>query len=240
MLQRDLRLEERALSGITKENDMTTAIIGIGNIGTIVARNLIQGGERVILANRDKSKADKLAAELGDLATSADVGDAIGKSDVVVLALWLETMKFFVPEFGKKLVGKIVVDPSNPVGPDARGGIKRTLPADQTSGQIIAHMLPNGARFVKAFGTLSADSLASGARRTPERAVLFYATDDAGAGETVARLITAAGFDPVKVGGADQSIRMEFGGDLAQFGPLVNGKLLTVAEAEALVGAGVH
>ena len=32
---------------------MTTAIIGIGNIGTIVARNLVQGGERVILANRD-------------------------------------------------------------------------------------------------------------------------------------------------------------------------------------------
>jgi hypothetical protein len=33
---------------------------------------------------------------------------------------------------------------------------------------------------------------------------------------------------------------MEFGGDLAQFGPLVKGKLLTVAEAEALIGAEVH
>ena len=52
---------------------MTTAIIGVGTIGTIVARNLVRGGERVVLANRDKSKADKLAAELGDLATSADV-----------------------------------------------------------------------------------------------------------------------------------------------------------------------
>ena len=92
---------------------------------------------------------------------------------------------------------------------------------------------------MKAFGTLSADSLTTAARRTPERAVLFYATDDAGAGDTVARLITAAGFDPVKVGGADQSIRIEVGGDLAQFGGL-NGKLLTAAEAEALVGAEVH
>jgi 8-hydroxy-5-deazaflavin:NADPH oxidoreductase len=218
---------------------MTTAIIGVGLLGTAAARNLVKGGERVILANRDKSKADKLAAELGDLASSADVGDAIGKSDVVVLALYLDVTRFFVPEFGKKLVGKIVVDPSNPVGPDGKGGIKRTLPADQSSGQIIAHMLPNGAKFVKAFGTLSADSLASAAQRTPERAVLFYATDDAGAGETVARLITAAGFDPVKVGGADQSIRIEVGGDLAQFGGL-NGKLLTVAEAEALIGAEVH
>ena len=218
---------------------MTTAIIGVGNIGTIVARNLVQGGERVILANRDKSKADKLAAELGDLATSAEVADAIAQSDVVVLALYLDVMRFFIPEFGEKLVGKIVVDPSNPVGPDGKGGITRTLPADQSSGQIIAHMLPNGAKFIKAFGTLSAESLVSASRRVPERAVLFYATDDAGADEAVARLITAAGFDPVNVGGADQSIRIEVGGDLAQFGGL-NGKLLTVAEAEALIGAEVH
>ena len=218
---------------------MTTAIIGVGKIGTIVARNLVQGGERVILANRDKTKADKLAVELGNLASSAEVVDAITKSDVVVLALWLDVMKFFIPEFGEKLVGKIVVDPSNPVGPDGNGGIARMLPADQSSGQIVAHMLPKGAKFVKAFGTLAADALVDASRRVPERAVLFYATDDEGAGDAVARLITAAGFDPVKVGGADQSIRIEVGGDLAQFGGL-NGKLLTVAEAEALIGAEVH
>ena len=218
---------------------MTTAIMGVGTIGAIVARNLVRGGERVILANRDKSKADKLAIELGDLASSAEVGDAIAQSDVIVLALWLDVMKFFIPEFGGKLVGKVVVDPSNPVGPDGKGGFKKTIPADQSSGQIIAQMLPNGAKFVKAFGTLSAESLASASRRAPERAVLFYATDDAGAGEAVARLITAAGFDPVKAGGVDQSIRIEVGGDLAQFGGL-NGKLLTVAEAEALIGTEVH
>jgi predicted dinucleotide-binding enzyme len=214
---------------------MTTAIMGVGNIGTIVARNLVRGGERVILANRDKSKADRLAAELGNLASSAEVGDAIAQSDVVVLAVYFDVMKFFIPEFGEKLVGKIVVDPSNPVGPDGKGGFKKTIPADQSSGQIIARLLPKGAKFVKAFGTLGADSLASASRRAPKRAVLFYATDDTGAGEAVARLITAAGFDPVKVGGVEQSIRIEVGGDLAQFGGL-NGKLLTLAEAEALVG----
>ena len=217
---------------------MTTAIMGVGTIGTIVARNLVRGGERVVLANRDKSKADRLAAELGHLASSAEVADAISQSDVVVLALYFDVMKFFIPEFGGKLVGKIVVDPSNPVGPDGKGGIKRTLPADQSSGEIVASLLPRGARFVKAFGTLSAESFASAARRTPKRAVLFYATDDAGAGETVARLITAAGFDPVKVGGVDQSIRVEFGGDLSEFG--LNGRLPTIAEAEALIGAEVH
>ena len=215
---------------------MTTAIIGVGTIGTIVARNLVNGGERVVLANRDKSKADKLAAELGELARSAEAGDAIKQSDVVVLALYFDVIKNFIPEFSEKLVRKIIVDPSNPVGPDGKGGMKKTIPADQSSGQIIAHLLPKEARFVKAFGTMSAGSLAGASRRAPERAVLFYATDDSGAGEVVARLISAAGFDPVKVGGADQSIRIEVGGDLAQFGGL-NGKLLTTAEAAALIGA---
>ena len=218
---------------------MTTAIMGVGRIGTIVARNLVQGGERVVLADRNKGKADKLATELGDLASSAEVADAITKSDVVVLAIYFDVMKFFIPEFGEKLLNKIVVDPSNPVGPDGKGGFKKTIPTDQSSGQIVSHMLPNGAKFVKAFGTMSGDSLASASRRVPERAVLFYATDDAGAGEAVARLITAAGFDPVKVGGADQSIRIEVGGDLHQLGGL-KGKLLTVAEAEALIGAEVR
>jgi hypothetical protein len=40
------------------------------------------------------------------------------------------------------------------------------------------------------------------------------------------------------VGGVDQSIRIEFGGDLSEFG--LNGKKLTIAEAEALIGAEVR
>lgn len=43
------------------------------------------------------------------------------------------------------------------------------------------------------------------------------------------------GFAPVNVGGVDPSIRIEVGGDLHEYGGL-NGKLLTVAEAEALSG----
>jgi 8-hydroxy-5-deazaflavin:NADPH oxidoreductase len=56
---------------------VTTAIIGIGNVGSRVARNLVQGGEPVVLAARDQSGADALAAELGALASSASVVDAV-------------------------------------------------------------------------------------------------------------------------------------------------------------------
>ena len=78
------------------------------------------------------------------------------------------------------------------------------------------------------------DSLATGANRSPERAVLFYATDDDRAASVVERLISAAGFDPVKVGGVDQAIRIEMFGDLHDFGGL-NGRMVTVEEARALL-----
>ena len=56
--------------------------------------------------------------------------------------------------------------------------------------------------------------LQSFSNRSPELAVLFYATDDDRAGKEVERLIRTAGFVPVKVGGIEQSSRLEVGGSL--------------------------
>jgi 8-hydroxy-5-deazaflavin:NADPH oxidoreductase len=50
----------------------------------------------------------------------------------------------------------------------------------------------------------------------------------------VERLIAASGFDPVKVGGVDQAIRIEMFGDLHDFGGL-NGRMVTAEEARALL-----
>jgi predicted dinucleotide-binding enzyme len=43
--------------------------------------------------------------------------------------------------------------------------------------------------------------------------VLFYASDDRDAGNAVAELMKASGFAPVRIGGIDQSIRIEACGD---------------------------
>jgi predicted dinucleotide-binding enzyme len=212
---------------------MKTAIIGVGNIGSTLAKNLSAGGEEIIIANRDVSKAEKLAAELGGKARAMSIADAINEADVVILAVYFDVIKDLIATYHSALAGKIVVDPSNPIAPDGKGGFKKTIPADQSSGQLIAGLLPEGAEFVKAFGTLSAESLGAGVNRSPERAVLFYATDYPEAGGAVAKLITASGFLPVSVGGVDQSIRIEVGGDLHEFGKL--GKLVSAKEAEALV-----
>jgi predicted dinucleotide-binding enzyme len=99
----------------------------------------------------------------------------------------------------------------------ANGEAFRTLPEGQSSGQLVAALLPAGAHYVKAFGSLGAGSLADAANRAPRRAVLFYATNDDQAAAAAERLITAAGFDPVKAGGVSDAARIEVpDGDLHQ------------------------
>ena len=213
---------------------MTTAIIGIGNIGGTVARYLVAGGERVILAAQEEAKPKELAAKLGPLASAAPVRKAIADADVVIFAVWFDTEQQLIRENSDLLDGKVVVDPSNPLKPDGKGGMVRTLSDGQSSGSVIAGLLPRGARFVKAFGTLSATSLASAANRKPDRAVLFYATDDGRAAVVIEHLIAAAGFDPVKVDGIKSSLRIEMFGDLHEYGGL-NGKLLNAREATVAV-----
>lgn len=213
---------------------MSTAIIGVGNIGGAIARHLVAGGESVVVAAADESKAMALANELGPNARAASVEDAISGAAAVVLALWLDDMRDVIPRQRRLLDGKVVVDPSNPIGFGANGQSFRTLPNDQSAGSIVAALLPAGAHYVKAFGTLAAEVLAASANREPQRAALFYATDDDVAATTVERLIRAAGFDPLKAGGTADAGRIEApGGDLN-----FNGQVVDLEQARAaLAGA---
>jgi predicted dinucleotide-binding enzyme len=140
-------------------------------------------------------------------------------------------LKGVIAEIADQLADKLVVVPSNPLSTDAQGNVSRLLPEGQSSGKAVAGWLPAGARLAMAFGTMSADLFESAGNRSPEPAVLFYATDDDRAGQEVERLIRTAGFEPVRAGRIEQSGRLEVGGDLHD---LVVGP----AEARSLIGGG--
>jgi 8-hydroxy-5-deazaflavin:NADPH oxidoreductase len=194
---------------------MTTAIIGTGELGSAIARQLASGGETLRLSSADNESARTLAAQIGRPAVVAGGNrEALQGADAVVLALRFAVLKGVVDEIGDALTGNLVVVPSNPVGLDARGNLSRVLPEGQSSGEVVAGWLPPGARLAMAFGTMSAGLLESASNRSPEPAVLFYVTDDNRAGDEVERLIRTAGFVPVKAGGIEQSGRLEVGGDL--------------------------
>jgi len=209
---------------------MTTAVIGTGAIGSVIARQLASGGETLRLSSADKESARTLAAEIGRTAVVAtDNRDALQGADAVVLALRFTVLKDVIDGIAGPLADKLVVVPSNPLGIDKQGKVSRLLPEGQSSGEVVAGWLPAGARLAMAFGTLPADLLESSSNRSPELAVLFYATGDDRAGEEVERLIRTAGFEPVKVGGIEQSGRLEVGGDLHDL-------IVGPAEARSLTG----
>ena len=194
---------------------MTTAIIGTGGLGSVIARQLASSGETLRLSSADVKSARTLAAQIDPAAVvAAGNRDALQDADALVLALRFTVLKSVIDEISESLTGKVVVVPSNPLSTDAHGNVSRLLPEGQSSGEVIAGWLPSGARLAMAFGSMSADLLESSANRSPERAVLFYATDDDRGGEEVERLIRTAGFEPMKIGGIEQSGRLEVGGDL--------------------------
>jgi 8-hydroxy-5-deazaflavin:NADPH oxidoreductase len=209
---------------------MTTAIIGTGAIGSVIARQLASGGETLRLSSADTNSARKLAAQIGRAAVvAAGNRDALRRAGAVVLALRFTVLKSVIDEIAESLTDKVVVVPSNPLTADAHGNVSRLLPEGQSSGEVLAGWLPPGVRLAMAFGSMSADLFESAANRSPEPAALFYATNDDRAGEEVERLIRTAGFEPVRIGGIEQSGRLEVGGDLHDL-------IVGPAEARSLIG----
>ena len=209
------------------------AVIGLGNIGKTVAQNFVKGNRPVIIASHKLEDATALAQELGSLATASETGEAIKNADIIVLSVWFNTIQELFEQYGAELKGKIIIDPSNPIAPDENGGFKKIIGEKESAGQLNAIILPQGATLVKAFGTLGAASLANAAYQVPEKSVLFYASDDTTVDAEIEQLIQDNGFDAVKVGGLEQSIRIEVFGDLHEFGAL--GKAVNVTEAKSKI-----
>src|SRR5258708_12567557 len=142
---------------------MTTAIIGVGHLGSALPRHLVSGSERVVVAAEDQSHAQQLATQLGPLATAVPVRDAISQADTVVFAVWLDALKQLVAQHADVLNGKVVVDPTNPVSFDGNGNFVRTLPEHQSSGPVVPGFLPPGAPYLNPFLTLRPPSPSSSA-----------------------------------------------------------------------------
>ena len=144
---------------------MKAAVIGLGNIGSRLAKNFASGLDDFLIADRNPEKTKSVAAALDGKAKAVTIDEAIDEANVIICAVGFETIKDLLAVYHEKLHGKVVVDPSNPIAPDGKGAFKKIIPEDQSSGQVLSALVPKDAKFVKAFGTLGAESLDAAAHR---------------------------------------------------------------------------
>jgi 8-hydroxy-5-deazaflavin:NADPH oxidoreductase len=173
---------------------MKVGIIGAGNVGTALATSITKAGHEVSISSRDPQHAAAAAAASG-AQVAATNADAARHADVVILAVYAESVPDIADEIGDVIDGKVVVDVTNrmsfgPNGPE--------IDTTSSNAEAIAEAFPT-ARVVKAFNTLLAgrqvDPVADGIRLDG-----FVAGDDAAAKAAVIELVRGMGLDPIDVG----------------------------------------
>ncbi len=135
---------------MTQATTPTFAIVGLGNIGRVVAANLAKSKRPIIVADRNPSKVQALAEKLGPTIQPMELAAAISAADIILFAVRFDGIKELLKQYAAELKGKVVIDPSNPIAPDGKGGFMRIIGDSESAGQILAALLPAGARLVKA------------------------------------------------------------------------------------------
>jgi len=189
-------------------------ILGAGRVGATVGRLWHAAGHDVTFAARDAARPRALAAELGEHAHAASVADAVAGAEVVLAAVPGPAVTDVLRAAGP-LDGRVIIDAANSFG------------RQEVTMRSLADAFPQ-ARWVRAFNSLSVSIMADDNHRKPPW-VMFLSGDEE-AKPVVAQLIRDAGFDPLDLGGIDDS-------QLQDPGSVLWTNVLTHDEATALLAA---
>jgi len=186
---------------------MDVGIIGSGNIGSALARNLKARGHHVLIANsRGPSTLAEFAAETGVVA--ATVAQAAQAADLVIIAI-PQLAVTQLPLDVLRANRAVVVDAGNYY--PTRDGVVAQVEAGATDSEWIASVL--GRPVIKAFNNILAESLAERGNRggAGERIALSVAGDNENDKQLVQGVIRELGFDAVDGGALSESWRQQPG-----------------------------
>lgn len=180
---------------------MKIAVIGTGRVGSVLGSRWAEAGHVVTFGSR-RAGSDELSHLLKHNASVALPLEAVKGAEVVVIATPWSATQSAIASLGS-LDQKIVVDCTNPVGPD----FKFLGQPGASGGEQVAEWA-KGARVVKAFNTTGAKNMAM-----PEieghRLAMFICGDDGEAKQVVASLAEALGFAAIDNGSLSQAHFLE-------------------------------
>lgn len=174
---------------------MTISIIGAGNMGAGLVKQLTAAGHAVQVVARDQAKAQALASAHAG-ATAVSAADVAQDSSVIIIATGYADAVPALKALGT-LDGRLLIDITNPLTPDYMG---LTIGHSTSAAEQIASAFP-AAHVVKAFNTVLAQVLAEGPNFANDQIVpVFFAGDDEQAKNTVRELVESIGFKPIDAG----------------------------------------
>lgn len=190
---------------------MKIAIIGAGEIGSAIARQLARNGIDASIANsRGPQTLQPLVDELGPRIKAVELKEA-AQADLVFIAVNWNRLHTALKDLGL-WNGRILVDANNAVEAPS---LKPIDVGGRASNEVVAELAP-GARVVKAFNHLAAAALEADPKVAGGRRVLFLSGKDADAKKTVSELIARLGFTPIDLGGVNEGRLVQFpGGPMA-------------------------
>jgi predicted dinucleotide-binding enzyme len=171
---------------------MHIAILGAGNVGAALARNLRALGDAIHFGVPDPDKYRDLAAGLG--AAIGSVEEAIAQANIAILAVPYAAALAIaeqVPDWN----GRILIDATNPLAPGLSG---LSLGTTTSAAEQVAARARN-ARVVKCFNVTGAENMAD-PRRLNGDVFMPVAGDDADARAAVVALAARMGFDALDAG----------------------------------------
>jgi len=171
-------------------------MIGAGAMGAPIGLGLAAAGHQVMFSSRNPAELMELVQQAAPRASAGYSDAAAYFADVIILATPPVAFEQLGRDYGELMRGKIVIDISNP-RVDRDGEITNEW-LERGTGVSMAEFFP-GARFVKAFNTVSPRNFAS-PERDGVRVGVPIATDDEGAARVTAQLVRDMGLDPVIVG----------------------------------------
>ncbi|MCI4324300.1 MAG: NADPH-dependent F420 reductase [Thermoplasmata archaeon] len=183
---------------------MKVGIIGSGDVAQKLGAGFVATGHEVRLGSREPSSA-KLAAwkaAQGSRASTGSFEEAAKFGELVVVAtLWTGTENALKMANPAHLVGKTVIDATNPLAfaPNAMPGL--ALGHTDSGGEQVQRWLP-GAHVVKAFNIVGNEDMfrPKFPGGPPD---MFYCGNDEGAKKTVHGILESFGWSPVDLGGIE-------------------------------------
>lgn len=183
---------------------MNITIIGAGNMGSALTKQLTHAGHYVTVTDHNLEAAKALAASHNG-ASAAEPSQALDGSEIVLVATYYDDAVDALRALGS-LSGKVVIDITNPVTADFSA---LSIGHSTSAAEEIAKAIPE-AVVVKAFNTLFAQVLSDGPQFAEGTvAPAFYASDDERAKEKVKTLIESMGFKPIDAGGLSNARYLE-------------------------------